>query len=129
MEYRLADDSGSETVVVNKVFVDGDDVHAVGFKTNSRGRYIAIYCKNNVQQELSEDDLYNASCNDVFVLDGDVYIAGYENKGSGDVGKYWKNGEEVELLGEGTAANAYSIIVVKEKNRAETNSFTKWDVC
>lgn len=113
--HRLSDNSGSETVIVNKVFVDGNDVHAVGFKTNSRGKYIAVYWKNNVQQELSTDGLYNAQCNDVFVLDGDVYIAGYENKGSGDVGKYWKNGEEFELKGEVVAANAYSIVVVKEK--------------
>lgn len=114
-EHRLTDNSGSSTVIVSKVFVDGDDVHAVGFKTNARGRYIAIYWKNNVQQELSADGLYNAQCNDVFVLDGDVYIAGYENKGNGNIGKYWKNGEPFELTDGATAANAYSIVVVKER--------------
>lgn len=116
-ENRLRDESGSETVIVNKVFVDGNDVHAVGFKTNSRGKYIAVYWKNNLQQELSTDGLYNAQCNDVFVLDGDVYIAGYEDKGTGSVGKYWKNGEPFELRDGATARNAYSIVVVKEKKQ------------
>lgn len=116
-EHQLSNRSGSETVIVNKVFVDGDDVHAVGWETNSLGRHIAVYWKNNVQQELSVDGINDAECNDVFVLDGDVYIVGYENTGRGKIGKYWKNGEAFELLDGGTAANAYSIVVVKERKK------------
>jgi predicted heme/steroid binding protein len=45
-------------------------------------------------------------------MDSDVYVAGYENKGSVSVAKYWKNGQAVALTEGRTSAWASSIAVV-----------------
>jgi len=46
-------------------------------------------------------------------MDGDVYVAGYEDNGSVSVAKYWKNGHAVSLTDGTKNAHAESIVVVE----------------
>lgn len=64
------------------VFVDGNDVYAVGAIKNAEGKYEAHYWKNNVATKLK-----GTYAHSILVKDKSIYITG--DFGSG---KYWKDG-------------------------------------
>ena len=103
-----------ETVIAEKIFVDGEDVHVVGWRMNSEQKKIAIYWKNGDLQELS-DGTKNAEITDVVVFEGDVYLSGYESNGLRTVAKLWKNGQSQDLTD--GLANAYAREVVVVRSR------------
>jgi hypothetical protein len=84
------------------VVVDGDDVYVSGLDGN--GSYNtaskAVYWKNGEVHNLT-DGTVSADANAVFVLDGDVYVGGYDtpNFDSYDIqhAKVWKNGQPTQL--------------------------------
>ena len=47
------------------------------------------------------------------VYNGDVYVAGFENEGSEDVAKVWKNGKELYKLADKSIA--YSIFIAERE--------------
>lgn len=110
----LSGHTSPETVIANGIFVDNDDVHVVGWKMNASNKQVAIYWKNNVLQELT-DGSHDAIANKVFVSDRDVYIVGYESNGTRNVATCWKNGEAIKLTDGRGHANAFGLVVVKER--------------
>ena len=79
------------------IFVYGNDVYVAGAVYGSfQAGYQAVYWKNGVKIAL--DDINNLGrlvsyTSSIYVKNGDVYIAGYENGQS----VYWKNGELIHL--------------------------------
>ena len=61
---------------------------------------VLVFC--SCQKEISHE---------VVNTEVDVYVAGFEEKGSGYVAKYWKNGQAIELTDGTTNAAATSISV------------------
>lgn len=51
--------------------------------------------------------------NSIIVVDGDVYVAGYEFDGNVYIARYWKNGSIMSLSSGTDFAYAYSIFVTK----------------
>jgi hypothetical protein len=86
------------------MFIEGSDVYIAGYETyvkeNSKyvSGYIATYWKNGEAVHLS-DKLKTNYATSIFVVNGDVYVAGYERQveTGKDVAKYWKNGKEIRL--------------------------------
>jgi len=93
------------------IFVSGDDVYIGGQSNNNPlSRGVATYWKNGVAVQLSEEPSY---INSIFVMDDDVYAAGYEYQGEVRIATYWKNDERVHLSDGVNDGNAASIVVTK----------------
>lgn len=98
------------------VFVVGtNDVHVAGYVMNEGvfgSNYKAMYWHNGVGVELT-DGADAARAHGVFVYNGDVYVCGYEEDGSGGrrLAKYWVNGTEVVLGNDDESSSAYDIWV------------------
>jgi hypothetical protein len=99
---------GSE---VHSVFASGDDLYAV--VTDSRGVegdgnivFRPWLWKNGVFQRLPDSGRCGANATDVFVSDGDVYVAGSEiHNGNGEASPVlWKNGVQQKLPYDGPVA-------------------------
>ncbi|MEO6819333.1 MAG: hypothetical protein ABI266_06555 [Ginsengibacter sp.] len=73
---------------------------------------VAVYWKNGVLTKLTNgtNDAYATS---IIVNESDVYVAGFENNGVGDitVAKYWKNGIAITLTDGTNFAVANSIVI------------------
>src|SRR5690606_19178011 len=57
----------------------------------------------------------HAFAESIFVLNKDVYVAGYEHDGLGYTAKYWKNGQVVSL-GDGSASTFANTIFIDRGN-------------
>jgi hypothetical protein len=73
--------------LLNAIRLIGDDVYITG-----RNTYNGAYWKNGVAHDLGQ----YTEAQDIDVLNGDVYVVGYEYF-NGQTAVYWKNGEKVEL--------------------------------
>jgi hypothetical protein len=71
---------------------------------------VARIWKNGIATALSKGT-NNAGITGVFVLDTDVYAAGYEYNGIKYVAKVWKNGVGTALTDGTNGAAAYSVFV------------------
>jgi Carboxypeptidase regulatory-like domain len=96
------------------VYVSGSDVYVVGSSRDSAlgARDQATLWKNGVPTYLTNGNNY-AAANSIFVLGSDVYIAGYEENGTGvnSIAKVWKNGVVTNLSNGTTETYANSIFV------------------
>jgi hypothetical protein len=98
--------------LAHSVYVVGEnDVHIAGYAMDDgvfNSNYKAMYWHNGVGTELT-DGLHDARAKGVFVYNGDVYVCGYEEDGSGgrNLAKYWLNGEPV-ILGD-DIENSYAM--------------------
>jgi hypothetical protein len=75
----------NELCTVFDFWVDGNDVYAVGINENTQ----VAYWKNGIQTILTNNDETN-DVGAIKVVNGDVYIAGYNIESGGLT--YWKNG-------------------------------------
>ncbi|WP_300977663.1 IPT/TIG domain-containing protein [Flavobacterium sp.] len=82
------------------------DVFAVG----RDGKYAMLW-KNGVATALNAGP-YAGEATSVFVVGGDVYVAGYEHNGNKVVAKVWKNGVPTALTDGSKDAEATSLYVV-----------------
>ena len=97
----------------NSIFVYGGDVYAAGNTDNivNSSLFInAVLWKNGKLQPLSDVDRSGATS--LYVSDGHVYVAGYENNERGiRVATVWKDGLPQRLSNGSTDATPYSIFV------------------
>ncbi|MDR1841852.1 MAG: Ig-like domain-containing protein [Holophagales bacterium] len=99
--------------VLTSVFVYEGDVYCSGNTWNENGNQVATVWKNGRAASLS-DGLSESRAFSVFVSDGDVYVAGYENRipfGTGADAIIWKNGEPIILSEELIEAHSMSVFV------------------
>jgi hypothetical protein len=81
---------------------DSIDVYVAGYEKNASGKWVAKYWKNGQAMPLS-DGSKDSYANSVYVRNGDVYVAGYEEGGRpfySGIAKYWKNGTPFNLTGQ-----------------------------
>jgi hypothetical protein len=103
---------GSFPAEAYSIFVSGSDIYVAGYETTpdplhiGNGNHVAKYWKNGVGVNLT-DGASSCEANSIYVLDKDVYVAGYELGQA----KYWKNGTPVNLSSQGFLGEAYSIFV------------------
>ena len=95
--------SAGNNGAVMSIFVDGNDVYAVGYEIyNNNAR--AIMWKNNIKTTLSQT-IGNSYAKSIFVLDGKYYIVG----NVAGVSTLWYNNTEVAIGNANTFANSLSI--------------------
>jgi hypothetical protein len=93
---------GSHQAYATSMVVVGSDVYVVGSEYNG-SNFIVKYWKNGQAVSLTNGTTVYAVGQAMAVEGNDVYVAGWEGDmvgqvgGSGAVGKYWKNGQEVAL--------------------------------
>jgi hypothetical protein len=104
--------SKSSNSGATSIAVEGSDIFVAGWDGDAfmYGSNIAKYWKNGEPVELTGQT--GASATSIVVTDGDVYVSGWEFKGSRTVAKYWKNGQPVDLTDGTMDAEATCIIVV-----------------
>jgi hypothetical protein len=87
----------------SSIFVSGNDVYIADRYASVK----ALYWKNGIANDLTDVAEYKWA-NGLFVLNGDVYVAGFEN----GFAKYWKNGTSYRLNEEkNNKSEAVSIFV------------------
>ena len=87
---------------VNAVFVEGNDVYAIGYEATNFG-YKAIMWKNNIKTTLSQSTQSEAKS--IFVSDGKYYVVGTV----AGVATLWYNNTEVAIDTFGTKATSIHI--------------------
>jgi hypothetical protein len=92
------------------ITVHNNDVYVAGtFDEEGLGTR-SLYWKNNEIVELTTGARPSRAA-DIFVSNGDVYVAGFEDNGTNYVAQYWKNGQAI-ALGDGSEYSvALSIFV------------------
>lgn len=91
---------GNRYSMAQSVFISGNDVYVSGNENNnaSPAKSEAKYWKNGTAITLEGDASSNLYTTSIYVLNDDVYVAGYEIKSNGtNIPKYWKNGIAVNL--------------------------------
>jgi hypothetical protein len=107
---KLSD--GKKDTQANSIVVDGDDVYFSGYAQNSKNQMYALYWKNS-NPILLTDTTLNATtvAEDIFILNHDVYVTGYQNSEGGTRAVYWKNGVIIKLGDNQSDSYGYSIFV------------------
>lgn len=108
--------AGNYPVGPLSVFVSGQDVYVAGNDFDSSDKCRATVWKNGAPKFLG-DGVENSMALSVFVLDGDVYVAG---RSGGDYyhearAALWVNGRELRLDAPGVVGRAAESIFVTEK--------------
>ena len=99
------------TILLIATTVTAQDVYVAGFDNDGSSSNIAqIWEGDGTKHNLTSGNT-NASANDVFVYNGDVYAAGSERIGTKSVAKIWKNGTAQNLTNGTQHASARSIFV------------------
>ncbi len=108
----------ADNAIVNALTLHGTDRYAAGY-INDQPRPTgeiytkAIYWKNEIPVFLT-DGSNSAQATDIVVVEGDVYVCGFEyNASQISIAKYWKNGIQVELSHGDRRAEAHAIAVEK----------------
>ena len=102
----------SKIAFASAIFVAGDDVYVAGtYLPEAEGStQRGVVWKNGIPMDIGKKDVHTR-LEDIFVLGGDVYLAGYENHQGGIVSKYWRNGVEKVLSKKEVTTYARSIYV------------------
>ena len=118
---RLGSSNGvytSDFLGAHSVFVYGGDVYAAGrtWDTLYSGSFFnAMFWKNGELQPLSDVNRIDSEARSVYVSDGNVYVAGFEENEPGMIyATFWKNGvsQRLSRLSDGsTYAQANSVFV------------------
>lgn len=102
----------SRSTVANALFISGNDVYVAGSYVpeaeDATAR--AVVWKNGEPIHIGKSNVITR-LEDIFVLDNDIHIVGYENHNPGIVSKYWKNGIETVLSKTSSTTYAKSIHV------------------
>ena len=99
--------TGSGASYVSRIFVNGNDVYAVGA---CKGQ--ATYWKNGTLEILP--GIYPAQANGIAIINGDVYVSGMDNYSTSGLGTnavYWKNGVKYSLISTSGTSYAKNIFV------------------
>jgi hypothetical protein len=100
----------------NSIYISNNDVYISWYNEYYTDKYNLIYTpcywKNGERIDLSKP-LYNYDglAFSIFVLDNDVYVAGYISDRDYDIPCYWKNGVRIELQNPSKNSCAFGIIV------------------
>lgn len=103
--------SGTRNAYTSSITISGNDVYVAGAEDGTAEAVpmspsVAKYWKNGEEVILTP-----GWANSIFVIGGDVYVAGVGYNGTGLVATYWKNGVPAKL-GDGTTdSHAYGIVV------------------
>jgi hypothetical protein len=108
--------AGSGLVVVNGAssgiaFTYKPDVFLGGNEFVSVNSYLAKVWTNGKATTLPSSHQYE-SCEDLFVVNGDVHAVGFRSNGTQFIAKYWKNNVEVPLVLGNKNSNARAVTVV-----------------
>lgn len=109
---KVLNTPASKSAIANALFISGNDVYVAGSYvpegegTTSR----AVVWKNGEPVNIGKSNVITR-LEDIFVLDHDIHVVGYENHNPGIVSKYWKNGAETILSQSEFTAYAKSIYV------------------
>ena len=106
----------------NSVFVSGNDVYVAGIAYEKYSGSVVILWKNGVAQNITEatyrekaiDSFNYDGANSVYVLDKDVYVAGWkfkEGERGNRVAMLWKNGKAQNLTNGIDQGEALSVFV------------------
>ena len=113
---RIPVRAGSGAVIVNGVaaginFKYVPDVFVAGQVGDGAGMSRATLWKNGVAITLSGPGQHTYA-NEIFVLNDDVYVAGYRHIGTFGVARWWKNGTEMPVSDDVHFSSAEGIQVV-----------------
>ncbi|MCU0430633.1 MAG: hypothetical protein MUF42_11755 [Cytophagaceae bacterium] len=121
--------SNSKSAYAESVVTDGNYLYICGTDTvsvpvtTSEGLYMAnrhhvkvwkvslSNLSSITETDFTQTSIYENYCNEIFYLNGDVYVCGNTQVNSKSVANYWKNGQEVSLSSGTNDANAYDIVV------------------
>lgn len=81
------------------------------------GKMRAVLWVDDVLVTLSKEGVDEARALSVFVIDNDVYVAGWEKDARGKRAVLWKNGTPTNLNAGATDAYAQSVYVVKREKK------------
>ncbi|HLW06308.1 MAG TPA: hypothetical protein VKY45_01995 [Marinilabiliaceae bacterium] len=95
----------------NSIFVENEDVYVAGWEYDEHGIRIAHYWKNGEPHAVGAGSSADVVATSIFIDKGDVYMAGYQDNGTRNVAKYWKNGTSFPLTDGNNDALATSIFV------------------
>jgi hypothetical protein len=97
--------------VATSIFFDSNDIYVAGFNRINNVYSVAKYWKNGQEIILTNGSL--AFARSITVVNGDIYIAGYEAPQIYQpfVAKYWKNGIPVVLNTNPNSSYATGIVV------------------
>ncbi len=124
VEVALSD--GKKDAHVTSIVVSDNDVYASGSALNSKNQSYALYWKNGNAILLTDSTTnHYALGEDIVVVDGDVYVAGYKFNGHTNIAMYWKNGVGVELGDGKMPSYARSIFVVDSDVYVAGNAMNK----
>ncbi len=124
VEVVLSD--GKRDAHITSIVVSDNDVYASGHALNSQNQLYALYWKNGNAVLLTDSTTNQyALAEDIVVVDGDVYVAGYKSNGHTNVAMYWKNGIGVELGDGKMPSYARSIFVVDNDVYVAGNEMNK----
>ncbi|WP_339696819.1 T9SS type A sorting domain-containing protein [uncultured Marixanthomonas sp.] len=91
--------------------INAQDVYIAGYDNAGSSEDVAqIWDGDGAEHQLTDGN-YRAGALDIFVYEGDEYVAGYEENGSRYVAKLWKNGNEQILTDGSDFAGASSVFV------------------
>ncbi len=102
----------SKSAIANALFISGDDVYVAGsyVPEGEDATSRAVVWKNGEPVNIGKSNVITR-LEDIFVLDNDIHVVGYENHNPGIVSKYWKNGVETVLSQTSSTTYAKSIHV------------------
>ncbi|MBK7653473.1 MAG: hypothetical protein IPJ20_25880 [Flammeovirgaceae bacterium] len=111
-DYTSLTDGISSVGVAKAVLAIGNDIYVwcMNKRTNMvADLHLPSTGKNGVPIKLSTA---NSNATGIAVFDGDVYVTGWENNGTRNIVKYWKNGTAVSLT-DGASSSAGNSIFVR----------------
>jgi len=105
------------TSIAKSIVLEGNDVYVLVTLEEIGVSRAAVYFKNDEIVHLGSSTAFS-DAEDIFVMNGDVHVVGWEvndSNDSYDVAKYWKNGQEIALVDENEHSKALSVFI--EKNQ------------
>jgi hypothetical protein len=112
-EFQILPGSGKYGDSVERVFVSDGDVYVIGNKWEGGPNNAPILWKNGEYQELAHGTAA-ARAESLFVLGGNVYIAGTQYDATEAIPTLWINGEPIDLRPSGLTHQAWSVFVVEK---------------
>lgn len=109
---QVLDIPASKSTIANALFISGNDVYVAGsyVPETDDATSRAVVWKNGEPIHIGNGN-FITRLEDIFVLNNDIHVVGYENHNPGIVSKYWKNGVETVLSQTTSTTYAKSIHV------------------